>query len=579
MKNFLKNTLSRFLSIILLFIVFLIIVAILIPNEKEVVVKNNSILNIKFDKAILDRTSNNPLPKLEGLDFSTADNMELKDVLDNIEKAKNDDRISGIYLTLSGVQIGFSQAEEIRKKLIEFKDSGKFIYSYSEGYSQLGYYLSSVADQIFLNPEGLIEFNGLSAGIMFYKGLLDKIGFDVQVIRHGKFKSAVEPYMYNEMSSENREQMEKLLNSISGKIIEGVSEQRNISTSKINEVINKLQLSSAISCKDLNFVDELKYEDEVISFLEEKSENNILFSEYLEVKTKKENISDNKIAIIYAIGGINTGEGSYNTIGSKTTVKAIRKAAEDDNVKAIVFRINSPGGSALASDIILREINLAKQKKKVIVSMGDYAASGGYYIACTADKIFANSTTLTGSIGVFGIIPNSKKLLNEKLGVYIDTVNTHKYSDLGRGNRRLTNYEVDVIQKSVEDIYDVFISHVSGGRGLTKEEVDEIGQGRVWSGIDAKEIGLVDEIGGINDAIKYAAKISELEDYKIKYYSESPSPEALILEELIENFNFDDYSVIVLAVAHDIYIKIKMKNTDKVVYDLKSALKFYDGRL
>lgn len=535
MKNFLKNTLSRFLSILLLFIVFLIIVSVLIPNEKEVVVKNNSILNIKLDKAILDRTSSNPLPKLEGLDFSTADNMELKDVLDNIEKAKNDDRISGIYLTLSGVKAGFSQAEEIRKKLIEFKDSGKFIYSYSEGYSQIDYYLSSVADKIFLNPEGLIEFNGLSAGIMFYKELLDKIGYDVQVIRHGKFKSAVEPYMYNEMSSENREQMEKLLNSISDKIIEGVSEQRNISTSKINEVINKLQLSSANSCKDLNFVDDLKYEDEVINFLEEKSENNILFSEYLEVKTKKENISENKIAIIYATGGINTGEGSYNTIGSETTVKAIRKAAEDDKVKAIVFRINSPGGSALASDIILREINLAKQKKKVVVSMGDLAASGGYYIACSADKIFANSTTLTGSIGVFGIIPNSKKLLNEKLGVYIDTVNTHKYSDLGTGHRRLTNYEVDVIQKSVEGIYDVFISHVSEGRGLTKEEVDEIGQGRVWSGIDAKEIGLVDEIGGLEDAIVSAAELSEIEDYRIITLPKQTDE----LEELLKGFSVE----------------------------------------
>lgn len=534
MKNFLKNTLSRFLSIILLFIFFLIIVSILIPNEKEVVVKNNSILNIKFDKAILDRTSSNPLPKLEGLDFSTSANMELKDVLDNIEKAKHDGRISGIYLTLSEVQLGFSQAEEIRKKLIEFKGSGKFIYSYSEGYSQLGYYLSSVADKMFLNPEGMVEFNGLSAGILFYKGFFDKIGIDVQVIRHGKFKSAVEPYMSNEMSRENREQLEKLLNSISDKIIDGVSEQRNISTSKINEVINKLQLSSAVSCKDLNFVDELKYEDEVISILEEKSENNIKFSEYLEVKTKKENISENKIAIIYATGGINTGEGSYNTIGSETTVKAIRKAAEDDKVKAIVFRINSPGGSALASDIILREINLAKQKKKVVVSMGNYAASGGYYIACTADKIFANSTTLTGSIGVFGLLPNSK-LLNDKLGIYIDTVNTHKYSDVGRGNRRLTNYEVDVIQKSVEDIYDVFISHVSGGRGLTKEEVDGIGQGRVWSGIEAKEIGLVDEIGGLEDAIVSAAELSEIEDYRVITLPKKTDE----LEDLLKGFSLE----------------------------------------
>ena len=514
MKNFLKNTFSRLLSIIIIFIFFLVLVTILIPKEKEIIVKENSILKIKLEENILDRTSGNPLPQINGLSLSTANNIELKEILDNIEKAKLDEKIKGIYLNISGLNAGLSNVEEIREKLLEFKESGKFIYSYSEVYTQLSYFLSSVSDSIFLNPQGMVEFNGFSAGVLFYKDLLDKIGYDVQIIRHGKFKSAVEPYMYNGMSDENRDQLEKLLNSMSDVINEGVSKQRSIKESKINEIINNLKLNSPYTCMELNFVDELKYEDEVLSFLEEKSENIIDFQEYLNVKSEK-SISENKIAIIYASGAINTGEGSYNSIGSETTVQAIREAAEDEKVKAIVLRVNSPGGSALASDIILRELNLAKQKKKIVVSMGDYAASGGYYISCNADKIFANHTTLTGSIGVFGIVPNSKKLLNEKLGVYVDTVNTHKYSDIGRGNRKLTNFELDVIQESVEDIYETFITHVSEGRGMSKLDVDKIGQGRVWSGIDALEVGLIDQIGGLEDAIISAAELSELEDYRI----------------------------------------------------------------
>ena len=471
-------------------------------------------MKIKLEENILDRTSGNPLPQINGLSLSTADNIELKEILDNIEKAKLDEKIKGIYLNISGLNAGLSNVEEIREKLLEFKESGKFIYSYSEVYTQLSYFLSSVSDSIFLNPQGMVEFNGFSAGVLFYKDLLDKIGYDVQIIRHGKFKSAVEPYMYNGMSDENRDQLEKLLNSMSDVINEGVSKQRSIKESKINEIINNLKLNSPYTCMELNFVDELRYEDEVLSFLEEKSENIIDFQEYLNVKSEK-SISENKIAIIYASGAINTGEGSYNSIGSETTVQAIREAAEDEKVKAIVLRVNSPGGSALASDIILRELNLAKQKKKIVVSMGDYAASGGYYISCNADKIFANNTTLTGSIGVFGIVPNTQKLLNEKIGVYIDTVNTHKYSDLGNGNRKLTKYELDVIQNSVEDVYETFITHVSKGRGISIIEVDKIGQGRVWSGVDALEIGLVDEIGGLEEAIASAAELSDLDDYRI----------------------------------------------------------------
>ena len=535
MKNFLKNTFSRLLSLILFIILLLIMVVILIPSEDEITVENNSILKIRFEKPILDRTSDNTFPKLEGFSISIADNIEFKDVLDNIEKAKNDDRISAIYLNLSGIQAGFSQVEEIRNKLIEFKDSGKSIYSYSETYSQMAYYLSSVSDKIFLNPEGLIDMNGLSAGVMFYKGLLDKLGYEAEIIRHGKFKSAVEPFMYTGMSAENREQLERLLNSITDNMIEGISLERDITTNDINKIINKLQLNSATSCKTLKFADEIMYEDEVLSFLSEKSDHSISFDEYMKVNPSINEISENKIAIIYATGGINTGDGSYNSIGSETTVKAIRKAAKDENVKAIVLRVNSPGGSALASEIIWREINLVKQKKTVVVSMGDYAASGGYYIACNADKIFANNSTITGSIGVFGVLMNNKEFLNDKLGIYVDTVNTHKYSDLGRGYRSLTTYETDVIQQSVEDIYETFISHVAEGRGMKKEEVDEIGQGRVWSGIDALEIGLIDEIGGLEDAIVCAAKLSEIEDYRIITLPKKTDE----LEELMKGFSVE----------------------------------------
>ena len=554
MKNFIKNTFSRLFSIILIIIFFIIFILILIPKQKEIIVKKNSILKINLDKSILDRTSGNPLPSIDGLNISSTDNIELKEILDNIDKAKFDKKISGIYLNLSGIKSGLSSVEEIRNKLLDFKSAGKFIYSYSEVYSQLSYYLSSVSDSVFLNPQGIVEFNGLSAGVVFYKDLLEKIGLDIQVIRHGKFKSAVEPYMYNGMSDENREQLEKMLNSMSKVINEGVSQQRNISLKRINEIINNLELNSSKACKQLNFIDDLKYEDEVITFLENKSKNIIDFNDYMDVTSEK-SVSQNKIAIIYATGPINSGKGSYNSIGSETTVKAIRQANEDEKVKAIVLRVNSPGGSALASDIILRELNLAKQKKKIIVSMGDYAASGGYYISCNADKIFANNTTLTGSIGVFGIVPNTQKLLNEKIGVYIDTVNTHKYSDLGSGNRKLTKYELDVIQNSVEDVYKTFITHVSKGRGISTVEVDEIGQGRVWSGVDALEIGLIDEIGGLKDAIASAAELSELEDYRI-----------ITLPNKKDEF---DEFLKKLTIEQNIYLNKMMNFSEEVLRNLK----------
>ena len=519
---------------IFLFVLVIVFIFYLIPTEEVVVVKDNSVLKIEFKDPILDRTSENPFSDIDLLNSSTEGSVEFKDILDNIEKAKNDDKIKGIYLNFSSVNAGFSQIEEIRNKLLDFKESGKFIYSYADSYSQPAYYLASVSDKIALNPEGIIELKGLSAEIMFYKGLMDKLGIEAQIIRHGKFKGAVEPFMYNQMSNENREQIEKLLNSISDYMIDGIAiEREGITSEEIHKMINNMYLSSARKCLESGIIDKIAYQDQILSDLEDKSEHEITLTDYMKVKNPKTSVSDNKIAIIYATGEINTGKGSYNTIGSETTVEAIREASEDENVKAIVLRVNSPGGSALASEIIWREINLAKQKKKVVVSMGDYAASGGYYIACNADKIFANNSTLTGSIGVFGIVPNTKNFLNEKLGVYIETVKTHKHSDIANGYRKLSDDELNVIQNSVEDIYETFITHVSEGRGIPVRKVDEIGQGRVWSGTDALSIGLIDEIGGLEDAIASAADLSSLEDYRIITLPKKTD----MFEEFIESFS------------------------------------------
>ena len=533
-SGFLRNTLSSFLAMIFLFVLVIVFIFYLIPKEEVVVVKDNSVLKIEFKDPVLDRTSDNPFSDIDLLNSSTEGSVEFKDILDNIEKAKNDDKIKGIYLNFSSVNAGFSQIEEIRNKLFDFKESGKFIYSYADSYSQSAYYLASVSDKIALNPEGIIELKGLSAEIMFYKGLMDKLGIEAQIIRHGKFKGAVEPFMYNQMSNENREQIEKLLNSISDYMIDGIATEREgITSEEIHKMINNMYLSSARKCLESGIIDKIAYQDQILSDLEDKSEHEITLTDYMKVKNPKTSVSDNKIAIIYATGEINTGKGSYNTIGSETTVEAIREASEDENVKAIVLRVNSPGGSALASEIIWREINLAKQKKKVVVSMGDYAASGGYYIACNADKIFANNSTLTGSIGVFGIVPNTKNFLNEKLGVYIETVKTHKHSDIANGYRKLSDDELNVIQNSVEDIYETFITHVSEGRGIPVRKVDEIGQGRVWSGADALSIGLIDEIGGLEDAIASAADLSSLEDYRIITLPKKTD----MFEEFIESFS------------------------------------------
>ncbi|MDC1069340.1 signal peptide peptidase SppA, partial [Flavobacteriales bacterium] len=395
----------------------------------------------------------------------------------------------------------------------------KRIISYSEVYSQLSYYLSSISNSIYLNPEGVIDLKGLSASPMFYKGLLEKLDIDMQIIRHGKFKSAVEPFTLTEMSAENRKQMSLFLNSIADNLMDSIANQRGLTISEVQNHANQLSLENAKSCIELNYVDALMYQDQVndslLSLSQSEKLNIISINKYSSVKVNTKDISRNKIAIIYATGSISSGKGSESSIGSETTAKAIKDAREDKNVKGIVFRINSGGGSALASDVIWRETILTKEAKiPFVVSMGDYAASGGYYIACAADSIVANPTTLTGSIGVFGMIPNLQNFYKNKLGITIDTANTNKYADMGI-NRPLTNYEKRKIQKSIANVYETFISHVSEGRNISKSSVDEIGQGRIWTGYDAKRIGLIDTYGGIEKAIDIASTLANIDDYRI----------------------------------------------------------------
>jgi protease-4 len=558
MKSFLKNILTTIIGIISSIIVMILLIigfVAIISSEDEVKVKKNSILKIDLaNTSVVERSSENPFDGLS-LSGDVASTIELKQVLDNIEKAKLDDNIKAIYINTSYVSAGISQIEEIRNKLLEFRQTGKPIIAYSEVYNQAAYYLSSVANKVYLNPEGIVELKGLSAGFMFYKGLLEKLDIEVQIIRHGKFKSAVEPFMLDKMSDANREQMQLLLNSFADNLFDSIASQRGMTLSDIHNHANNLSLENAKSCLDLHYVDALLYQDQVDDSLLviSKSEklNFISLNKYSNVKVEKKEISRNKIAIIYATGEINSGEGDEKSIGSETTAKAIKTAREDKNVKAIVLRVNSPGGSALASDVIWRETVLAKEEKPLIVSMGDYAASGGYYIACAADSIVANPTTLTGSIGVFGMIPNLQKLYKNKLGISIDTVNTNKHADMGM-NRALTKFEEDKIQKSVVDIYTTFITHVGEGRNMSTAAVDEIGQGRVWTGYDAKDIGLIDTYGGLEKAIGIAVHLAEIEDYRIISLPKKKDPFAELAQKFGGETSISDLVMLKLGLKTEL---------------------------
>ena len=530
MKSFLKYTLATIVGVIIasfigILIFFGVIGSIVSSSQnKTVKIKPNTILQIKLNKPIVDRTSNNPMANFNFQSFKPEPHLGLNDILKNIEAAKTDNNIKGIYLDLSIVHSGIASIEEIRNALLDFKKSGKFILSYADYYTQASYYLASVADKIYVNPQGVIELKGLHAELMFYKDALKKLEIEPQIIRHGKFKSAVEPFMLDKMSAANREQYNVFMGSIWNKFLKGISKQRNISIKNLTKYANNLTIRDPKSALKYHIIDGMRYKDEIISELKNlvKIEQNkklrlVSLTRYSNVpkKPKFKHFVKNKIAIIYAQGEINMGNGSDKTIGSDELSKTIRKARLDSTIKAVVLRVNSPGGSALASEVIWREVYLTKKVKPVIASMGDVAASGGYYISSAADTIVASPNTITGSIGVFGLLWNGEKFLKNKLGITVDRVKTNKFSDIGSLTRPMTGAEREIIQSGIEDVYNTFLTHVAQGRHMTKEAVDKIGQGRVWSGEDAKRIGLVDMFGGLNKAVEIAAKKANLKKYRI----------------------------------------------------------------
>ncbi|MEO8886191.1 MAG: signal peptide peptidase SppA, partial [Mucilaginibacter sp.] len=503
-------------------------------GDKTAAVDSNSVLRIAINYTVNERTPNNPLANLGFLGFDGDKAVGLKDILANIKKAKTDDHIKGIFLDESQMSAGEATVEEIRNALIDFKKSGKFIIAYSEAYSQSFYYLASVADKIYINPKGIFEFGGFSSQVTFYKGALDKLGIEAQVIKVGTYKSAVEPYVLTKMSDANRLQVTSYMNSLYDHFLTGISASRKINKDSLYNYANQLRIKEPEDALKYKLVDGLKYKDEILNEIKERTGisgktdiKSVELADYTATETKNDvdenGPSNSRIAVIYASGEIGGGEGNDNNIGSETTSKAIRKARLDKKVKAIVLRVNSPGGSSLASDVIWREVALTKKVKPIIVSMGDVAASGGYYIACAADSIIAEPNTITGSIGIFAILPNLQKLFNDKLGITFDGVKTGKYADLGDATRPLTPDEKAILQSQVNHGYDDFTKAVASGRHKTQAYINSIGQGRVWTGAQALKIGLVDKLGNMDDAIRSAAKMAGLKEYKLVSYPEQKS--------------------------------------------------------
>ncbi|NEN24018.1 signal peptide peptidase SppA [Cryomorpha ignava] len=560
MKQFFKFMLASIagtiISMFLFFLIFIIVIGGAISaafsdldkSSKVTKVEDNTILHIELNEPIVDRGPDDQFNFNFGM-FNAASPLGLNQILSNIEKAKTDDRVPGIFLDMSYVAAGMATVGEIRNALIDFKTSGKWIVSYSEVYSQKAYYLASVADEIYVYPEGVVDFRGLNVGATFFKGTLDKLGIEAQIIRgsNNKFKSAVEPFIMDEMSQANRAQTEKWLGSIWTNMKTGISQARNISEADLQAMADEYQIQRASDAVEKGLISGAMYYDELIDVLKEKTETeadkdlkSVTIRKYIKASKPGNNGFDfkkDKIAIIYASGAINSGEGMDEGIGSETFALAIREARRDSSVKAIVLRVNSPGGSALASDVIWRETMLAKQTKPLVVSMGDVAASGGYYISAAADKIFAMPNTITGSIGVFGILPNMKGFFNNKLGITFDGVKTGEFADFGEVSRPLTDAEYAILQNSVDNTYDTFLSRVSEGRDMTTEKIDSIGQGRVWSGTDAMGIGLIDEYGGLEAAIAEAAKLAGLEDYARKEYPKRKDPIEKLFEDLGMNIS------------------------------------------
>lgn len=526
LMKFLRNLLAAIIGCLIafgvLFGMFLIFAALLGSEDGEKTIKSNSVLEIQIQNPVQDYVGRDESDPFAGL-FQQAQG--LNEIIHAIKVAKNDSKIKGISINNNFIIAGLSQTQAIRYALEDFKTSGKFIYAYADIYVQKDFYLASVADSLFLNEVGSLDFKGLSSEVLFYKDLQEKTGIKMEVIRHGKYKSAVEPYLTNEMSEANRTQIKELLNSLWGSMVDEIAVSRNMSSENLNVIADTLGGRMPQLAKESGLIDDVLFFDQYEHKLKnaariaiEEDINYVSLEDYIDTANKtKLYKGDDKIAVIYAQGEILYGEGGPDIIGQGIINSSLKKAREDDAVKAIVLRVNSPGGSALTSDIIWREIELTKAIKPVVVSMGDVAASGGYYIAVGADKIFAEPTTITGSIGVFGTIPNATELA-ENIGINAEQVGTNKNSVDYSLFEPMTDRFRNMMQESVEGTYSTFLERVAEGRKITVAEADSMAQGRVWSGVDAKNLGLVDELGSLDDAIKGAAELADVASYGIKIF-------------------------------------------------------------
>ncbi|SFN26703.1 protease-4 [Paenimyroides ummariense] len=529
--NFIKNVLATFVGIILFcmmsFFLLLIIgvVASAGSSSSGKSTKSNSVIKLDLENVSNDYGGS---VYIEDFDYKETNNDGLINVLQAIDYAKTDDKIKGISIENNATSLGSTQRKAIVEKLAEFKKTGKFVVAYADYYSQGEYYLASVADTVYMNPMGSIDFKGLASEVLYMKDLQEKTGIHMEVIRHGKYKSAVEPFLQQTMSDENREQLTVLLNSIWESYVGDISKNRKISVESLNTIATNLDARNANLALQNKLIDKIAYLDQYQNGIKKALDikydddiNEIEILDYIKdvnLNIKKVSAKD-QIAVIFAQGEIQGGEGNVNTIGEGSINRALKEARKNDKIKAVVLRVNSPGGSALTSDIIWREIELTKKVKPVIVSMGDVAASGGYYIACNANKIFAEPGTITGSIGVFGMVPNFKKVA-DKFGVNAEAVKTHENATGYSVFEEMSPKYKQTLTESIEIIYDTFISRVAAGRKMDKAKVDEMAQGRVWTGTMAKQLGLVDELGSLDDAIAYAAKLVKTDDYKVSLYPE-----------------------------------------------------------
>ncbi len=535
LRNLLAAILGSLIAFGIMFFMFMIFVS-LLSVEDVVTVKNNSVLELRTPYPIKDYTGTDDTDPFAGF-FEAQQGLD--EILHAIAVAEDDEKIRGISINSNYLMAGVAQTQALRRALEDFKDSGKFVYAYGDFFAQKDYYLASVADSIFINPMGIMEFKGLAAEVLYFKDLQDKSGVKMEVVRHGKYKSAVEPFLSNEMSEENRTQIGELISSIWSSVLDEISESRNLTVAELNTIADTLGARTPELAVSSGLVDEILYFDQYEERLKEASgteidndQNYISLTDYAKASSgKKLQKGKDKIAVIFAQGEMFYGEGDENRIGQGIIVRALKKAREADNVKAIVLRVDSPGGNALTADIIWRELMLAKEAKPLVISIGDIAASGGYYMAVAGDKILAEPTSITGSIGVFGTIPNISGLAGN-IGINAEQVGTNKNSVDYSVFEPMSDEFRAYITESIASTYNIFLERVAQGREMSVEEVDNLAQGRVWSGVDAVELGLVDELGGLQEAIEEAADLADLTEYGIRKYPRYKSDFERFMEDV-----------------------------------------------